>query len=74
MTLGELVKGKSYIIAHYYIRMNQPHFKGDVYAGQFKVEDGKIISLDGDTYSESEEVVTYIDNVEDGVLRVVVEE
>lgn len=59
-----MVKIKDFLKRNYdYVeyRVTLPEYKGDledtIFAGCFKIIGGKIISLDGDTYSESEEVI-----------------
>lgn len=52
-TIGDLIKDKDYDYVFYYLR-----WKGtDEFAGVFRTEKGKIISLDGDVYGNHEEVV-----------------
>ena len=52
-TIGDLIKDKDYDHVSYYLRWKDI----DEFAGVFRVEDGKIISLDGDVYGDYEEVI-----------------
>lgn len=59
MTIGDLIKDKDYDYISY--RATAPIGWGveDVFIGVCKSENGKLISLDGDTYYESEEVIAW---------------
>lgn len=59
MTIGDLIKNKDYDYINYYLIIPDVNDGEPVFAGIFKSEGGKIISLDGDSYSEDEEVVEY---------------
>lgn len=72
--IGDLIKNKDYDYVSYRISWKDH----DIFAGSFKAENGKIIPLDGDTYSLNEEVIRSEEwsNPEKGVengLTVVVE-
>lgn len=56
-TIGDLIKNKDYDYVDY--RITCPGCDDDIgeFAGCFKSEGGKIISLDGDVYGEYKEVV-----------------
>lgn len=57
-TIGDLIKNKNYDCVKY--RITYPSCDDDEigeFAGYFKAEDGKIISLDGDVYGEYEKVI-----------------
>lgn len=78
MTIGDLIKDKDYDYISYRMIIPGVNNGNSIFAGCFKSENGKIISLDGDTYSEDEEVVEWSEftnpsrGVENG-LEVVVE-
>lgn len=59
MTVGELIKNKNYVYISYRITLPQKAGGGDTFAGIARSEDGKLISLDGDTYSMDEKVLSY---------------
>ena len=62
MTIGYLIKDKDYDYISYRITWNgiRKQFGCDSrFAGEFCSEGGKIVSLDGDTYDEHEEVVDW---------------
>lgn len=52
--IKDLIKDKNYDYVEYRIPSKESN-KGD-FAGAFRVEDGKIISIDGDSYKEEERV------------------
>ena len=64
-TIGDIIKGKDYDYVEYRLTMpkNKKNFEGNfsteksIYAGCFSVENGKINSIDGDTYGLSESVI-----------------
>ena len=78
MTIGDLIKNKDYDYISYRMIIPVVNDGESIFAGCFKSEGGKIISLDGDSYSEDEEVVDWSEftnpsrGVENG-LEVVVE-
>ena len=62
MTIGDLIKNKDYDYIEYCLTSEKIRklVKADeMFAGEFRSEGGKIISLDGDTYSEDEKVIRY---------------
>ena len=59
MTIGDLIKNKDYDYINYRIALQDPRFTEPIFAGVCKSENGKLISLDGDTYSEGEEVISW---------------
>ena len=59
MTIGDLIKNKDYDYIDYRIALLDPRFTEPIFAGVCKSENGKLISLDGDSYSEDEEVVSW---------------
>ena len=72
--IGDLIKDKDYDYVAYRISWKNE----DIFAGSFKTENGKIISLDGDSYDLDEEVVRSKEwnNPDEGIengLTVVVE-
>lgn len=52
--IKDLIKDKDYDYVEYRIPSKESN-KGE-FAGAFKVENGKIISIDGDSYNEEERV------------------
>ena len=69
MTIKDLIKNKDH--DRISIRRVRPekYGGGDVFCGPAKSINGKLVSLDGDTYSENEEVLSYEEwsNPEKGV-------
>lgn len=62
MTIGDLIKNKDYDYIEY--RLTSENIRAciksdNMFAGEFCSKDGKIISLDGDTYCESEKVAEW---------------
>lgn len=55
-TIKDLIKEKDYDYVSY--RITLPGDR-DIFAGCFKSKGGKIIPLDGDIYSEDEEILRY---------------
>lgn len=55
-TIGELIKNKNYDYVSYRVMFPGADKYGE-FAGEFKVEDGKIIPLDMDYYRYNEEVI-----------------
>ena len=66
MTIGDLIKNKDYDYVSY--RLTLPD-GSDTFAGCFASKAGEILSLDGDTYSKDEEVLSYKewDTPEEGI-------
>ena len=56
-TIGNLIKDKDYDYISYRLTMIDKN--KSFFAGCFRSENGKIISLDGDVYSLDEEVLRY---------------
>lgn len=56
MTIGDLIKNKNYDYVSYRLILPDGY---DIFAGCFASKDGEIIPLDGDTYSNDEEVLRY---------------
>lgn len=56
MTIKDLIRNKDYDYVSY--RLTLPD-GGDTFAGCFRTENSEIHSLDGDTYNELEEVLSY---------------
>lgn len=59
MTIGDIIKYKDYDYISYRLMLPDSLPGESIFAGCFKSEGGKIISLDGDSYSENEKVVSY---------------
>jgi hypothetical protein len=63
LTIGDLIKIKDYDYVEYRYKIATsltPIYKADsIFAGAFKTVNGKIISLDGDNYSQDQEVILY---------------
>ena len=74
MRIEDLIKEKDYDYIEY--RMTIPS-GANIFAGHFSSKAGKIISLDGDSYSASEEVLSYKEwskpqnNIKNGLTVVV---
>ena len=74
MHIEDLIKEKDYDYIEY--RMTIPS-GSNIFAGHFSSKDGEIISLDGDSYSASEEVFSYKEwskpqnNIKNGLTVVV---
>lgn len=56
-TIGDLIKDKDYDYISYRLTVDDKN--KSFFAGCFRSENGKIISLDGDVYSLDEEVLRY---------------
>ncbi len=65
--IGDLIKNKDYDYVAYRISWKNE----DIFAGSFKAENGRIVPLDGDTYSLNEEVIRSEEwnNPDKGVLN-----
>lgn len=59
MTIGSLIKEKDYDYISWRITLPEEAGGGDTFMGCAKSEGGKLIPLDGDIYSEDEEVISY---------------
>lgn len=59
MTVKDLIKNKDYDYISW--RMNAPEdwIEEDILVGACKSKNGKLISIDGDSYSENEVIVRY---------------
>lgn len=56
MKIEDLIKKKDYDYIEYRVTMPSG---SNIFAGHFSSKNGKIISLDGDYYSASEEILSY---------------
>lgn len=66
MKIGEIIKNKDYDYIEY--RMTVPDYLGgDVFFGCAKSKDGKLLPLDGDYYSENQEILDYEEWSQDGI-------
>lgn len=59
MTVGDLIKNKDYDYISWRVTLPEHMGGGDTFFGSTKSENGKLISLDGDIYSEKTEVLSY---------------
>ena len=77
MTIADLIEHNDYDYMCWRITLPESIGGGDTFMGVTRSEGGKLISLDGDTYSEDCEVLTYREwrdlkkGVENGVTIVV---
>lgn len=74
MIIEDLIKEKDYDYIEYRITIPSG---SNIFAGHFSSKDGLIISLDGDSYSASEEILSYKEwskpqnNIKNGLTVVV---
>lgn len=78
MTVGDLIKKKDYDYISWRVTLPESAGGGDTFFGVAASKNGKLISLDGDTYYEDEEILCYKEwsKPEEGInngLTVVVE-
>ena len=68
MTVGDLIKNKDYDYISWRVTLPDD-LGGDMFSGAAKSENGKLISLDGDSYSENTEIIGYEewDNPKEGI-------
>ena len=59
MTVGDLIKNKDYDYISYRTILPSHCGVGDIFTGVAKSKNGKLISLDGDSHSENEEIFLY---------------
>lgn len=59
MTIGDLIKNKDYDYISYRVTAPKNVDADDIFFGMCKSRNGELIPLDGDTYSESEEVIRW---------------
>lgn len=59
MVVGDLIKNKDYDYIECRITLPESLGGGDTFFGVAKSENGKLISLDGDSYSENTEIIKY---------------
>ena len=59
MTVKDLIKKKDYDYISWRLEPPEDWIEEDIFAGACKSKDGKLISIDGDSYSENEVVVRY---------------
>lgn len=59
MTVGDLIKNKDYDYISWRVTLPEDLGGEDIFSGVAKSENGKLISLDGDSYSESTEIISY---------------
>ena len=56
-TIGDLIKNKDYDYVEYRVVIPSEDEPDDIFAGAFRTEAGKIISLDGDIYDQNKKVI-----------------
>lgn len=56
-TIGDLIKNKDYDYVEYRVTIPSADEQKDVFAGAFRIESGKIITLDGGIYDSDKEVI-----------------
>lgn len=79
MTIGDIIKDKNYdyISFRMIIKLPDNSHDEDIFIGCAKSENGKLIALDGDTYSENETVLEYEEwqndekNIKNGITIIV---
>ena len=59
MTIGDLIKKKDYDYIEWRAKLPESVGGGDTFFGAAASKDGKLISLDGDCYSEDIDVISY---------------
>ena len=69
MTIYDLIKNKDYDYISYRVTAPPGLDEDDIFFGACKSENGRLIPLDGDTYSESEEVIAWEEWSSEDVLR-----
>ena len=69
MTVGDLIKDKDYDYISWRVTLPEKMGGGDTFIGHTRSENGKLISLDGDIYSEETEILNYKEwsDEEDGI-------
>ena len=69
LTIGDLIKNKDYDFISYRVTPPEGRLEEDIFFGVCKSQNGQLISLDGDTYCESEEVLRWEEWSTDKVAR-----
>lgn len=59
MTVKDLIKNKDYDYISWRVTLPEKADGGDTFFGATRSENGKLISLDGDSYDEDTEVLSY---------------
>lgn len=57
LTIGDLIKNKDYDYVEYRVTIPSADEQKDVFAGAFRTESGKIITLDGGIYDSDKEII-----------------
>lgn len=64
MKVKDLIANKDYTIINF--RLTHPNYPHGIFWGICKSENGKLISLDGDSYDDEKEVVSYSEYIGNG--------
>lgn len=56
-TIGDLIKNKDYDYVEYRVTIPSADEQKDIFAGAFRTESGKIITLDGSIYDSDKEII-----------------
>ena len=59
MTIGDLIKKKDYDYISYRVNAPPGFSDDDIFFGCCASKNGRLISLDGDSYSEDEVIISY---------------
>ena len=59
MTVKDLIKNKDYDYISWRVTLPEKAGEGDTFFGATRSENGKLISLDGDSYDEDTDVLSY---------------
>lgn len=59
MTIGDLIKNKDYDYISWRVTLPERASGGDTFFGCTRSENGKLIPLDGDIYSEKTKIISY---------------
>lgn len=59
MIVKDLIKNKDYDYISWRVTLPEKYGGGDIFFGQCRSQNGELISLDGDIYSEEDSVISY---------------